>query len=74
MELFLISLWINPFSFADDPYLIQLGRNPNNYNNEMILQLYSSGQVHFYEYGNGYGISLTSTSTIAKGFTSLFFF
>jgi len=64
---FTISLWISANSSRGEQYLFSLGRNPQNYYNEMILQITDS-IIHYWEFraGNDYGIVLKSFPLACK--------
>ena len=64
---FTISLWISAYSSRGEQYLFTLGRNPQNYFNEMILQI-TDNIIHYWEFrsGNDYGIVLKSFPLACK--------
>mmetsp|Transcript_25081 Transcript_25081/g.36018 ORF Transcript_25081/g.36018 Transcript_25081/m.36018 type:complete len:390 (+) Transcript_25081:217-1386(+) len=66
---FTLSMWITQAATSStDQYLACFGRTPKNFVGEFILQVLSNNVVKYWEYGsNGYGISVTSSSTIALG-------
>ena len=49
---FTISLWVTAKSISGATCLVSLGRNPQNYYNEMMLQI-KDNKISYFEYATG---------------------
>eukprot|EP01036_Dinobryon_divergens_P027954 gene27953-36822_t len=62
---FSISVWVTPFAVSN-AVIVSMGRSPTNSNGQFVLYFGSNGILQYFEYNNGYGVSLSSSSSSLK--------